>query len=521
MDTRRGFLLASSLMKYILALDQGTTSSRAILFDHSGTIAAVAQKEFPQIFPKPGWVEHDPMDIWSTQAGVAAEVLQKAKITASDIAAIGITNQRETTIVWDRKTGKPIHHAIVWQDRRTASICDRLKAQKKDRMIRKKTGLVLDAYFSATKVQWILENVKGARAKAAAGELAFGTVDTWLVWNLSGGKTHVTDPSNASRTMLFNIVKGEWDEELLTLFKVPRSMLPEVRSSSEVYSYTSLLGGKIPISGIAGDQQAALFGQVCTQPGMVKNTYGTGCFMLMNTGEKPIRSKNNLLTTVAWRIGNRTVYALEGSIFIAGAVVQWLRDGLGIIRQSSEVEALAASVPDTGGVYLVPAFAGLGAPHWDPYARGTLVGLTRGSTRAHIARAALEGIALQVVDILKAMEADSGIRMKQLRVDGGACANNLLMQMQSDLLNLPVVRPQIAETTALGAAYLAGLAVGFWRNQAEIGKQWKKNRTFKPRMKNSSRTLISKGWQRAIAKSKAWQEPDEASTRQKKATKSS
>ncbi len=493
-------------MTHILALDQGTTSSRAIVFDHAGSIVAVAQKEFPQIFPKPGWVEHDPGDIWSTQAGVAAEALTKAGVTAADINAIGITNQRETTVVWDRATGAPICNAIVWQDRRTAAICDRLRAQKLDRVIRRKTGLVIDAYFSATKIQWILQNVKGARAKAKAGQLAFGTVDSWLVWKLTGGTIHVTDVSNASRTMLFNIAKGEWDDELLKIFGVPRSMLPEVRSSSEVYGNTTLFGSSIPIAGIAGDQQAALFGQVCTKPGMVKNTYGTGCFMLMNTGTKPVASKNNLLTTVAWRIGDRTEYALEGSIFIAGAVVQWLRDGLEFFRTSSEVEALAASVPDTGGVYLVPAFAGLGAPHWDQYARGTMVGLTRGTTRAHIARAALEGIALQVMDVLKAMEADSGIKLKELRVDGGASANDLLMQLQADLLNVPVVRPRVAETTALGAAYLAGLAVGFWKNQADIARQWQVDKRFTPTMKAAARTKMAAGWKRALDRSKAWEE---------------
>jgi glycerol kinase len=493
-------------MKYILALDQGTTSSRAIVFDHGGSIVAVAQKEFPQIFPKPGWVEHDPRDIWSTQASVASEALEKANLRGSDVAAIGITNQRETTLVWDRKTGEPVCNAIVWQDRRTASICDRLKKQKLDRVIRKKTGLVVDAYFSATKVQWILQHVKGARARAKAGELAFGTVDSWLVWNLTRGMVHVTDASNASRTMLYDIRKGDWDDQLLEIFGVPRSMLPEVRSSSEVYGETTLLGAPIPIAGIAGDQQAALFGQVCTKPGMVKNTYGTGCFMLMNTGTKPIVSKNNLLTTVAWRIGSRTDYALEGSIFIAGAVVQWLRDGLGIIRSSAEVEALAASVPDTHGVYLVPAFAGLGAPHWDQYARGAIVGLTRGSTRAHIARAALEGIALQVMDVLKAMEADAGIRLKELRVDGGACSNNLLMQLQADLLNCPVVRPKVAETTALGAAYLAGLAVGYWKNQADIAQQWQADRRFKPAMKPAARKKMAAGWEKALGRAKAWEE---------------
>jgi glycerol kinase len=394
----------------------------------------------------------------------------------------------------------------VWQDRRTAGICDRLRARKLDRVIRRKTGLVLDAYFSATKVQWILENVKGARARAKAGELAFGTVDSWLVWNLTGGKVHVTDASNASRTMLFDISKGEWDDELLKLFGVPRSMLPEARSSSEVYGVTKLLGTPIPIAGIAGDQQAALFGQACTKPGMAKNTYGTGCFMLMNTGTKRIASKNNLLTTVAWRVGDRTEYALEGSIFIAGAVVQWLRDGLEFFRSAAEIEALAAGVSDTGGVYLVPAFAGLGAPHWDQYARGTIVGLTRGSTKAHIARAALEGIVLQVMDVLKAMEADAGIKLKELRVDGGASANDLLMQLQADLLNVPVVRPKVAETTALGAAYLAGLAVGFWKNQADIARQWQVDKRFKPAMKTTARTKITKGWVRALGRAKAWED---------------
>ncbi|MGZ3573158.1 MAG: glycerol kinase GlpK [Gemmatimonadaceae bacterium] len=493
-------------MKYILSLDQGTTSSRAILFDHAGSIVAVAQKEFPQIFPKPGWVEHDPRDIWSSQAGVAAEVLTKASVGAADVAGIGITNQRETTLVWDRFTGKPIHNAIVWQDRRTAGVCDRLRARKLDKMIRRKTGLVIDAYFSATKVQWILQNVGRARERAKAGDLAFGTVDSWLIWNLTGGKVHVTDASNASRTMLYDISKGDWDDELLKLFGVPRSMLPEVRSSSEVYGMTNLLGTPIPIAGIAGDQQAALFGQACTKPGMAKNTYGTGCFMLMNTGTKRIASKNNLLTTVAWRIGDRTEYALEGSIFIAGAVVQWLRDGLEFFRSASEVEALAASVSDTGGVYLVPAFAGLGAPHWDQYARGTIVGLTRGTTKAHLALAALEGIAMQVMDVLKAMEADAGIKLKELRVDGGASANDLLMQLQADLLNVPVVRPKVAETTALGAAYLAGLAVGFWKNQADIARQWQVDKRFKPAMKTAARSKITKGWERALSRAKAWEE---------------
>jgi len=490
---------------HILAIDQGTTSSRAILFDRRLRAISVAQQEFTQHFPKPGWVEHDPRDIWSTQLGVAAEALTKANAAAADVAAIGITNQRETTVVWDRETGEPICNAIVWQDRRTANICDRLRARKMDRVIRRKTGLVIDAYFSATKVQWILQNVTGARQRAKAGELAFGTVDSWLVWNLTAGKVHVTDASNASRTMLYDISKGDWDDELLKLFGVPRSMLPEVRSSSEVYGQTKLFGTPIPIAGIAGDQQAALFGQACTKAGMAKNTYGTGCFMLMNTGTKRIASKNNLLTTVAWRIGDRTDYALEGSIFIAGAVVQWLRDGLEFFRSAGEIEALAASVDDTGGVYLVPAFAGLGAPHWDQYARGTIVGLTRGSTKAHIARAALEGIVLQVMDVLKAMEADSGIKLKELRVDGGASANDLLMQLQADLLNVPVVRPKVAETTALGAAYLAGLAVGFWNSQEDIARQWQVDKRFTPAMKPGERKRIAGGWVRALSRAKAWE----------------
>jgi glycerol kinase len=490
-------------MKYILALDQGTTSSRAIIFDHAGSIRAVAQKEFPQIFPKPGWVEHNPNDIWSTQAGVAAEALTNAGLAAKDIAAIGITNQRETTVVWDRTTGKPVCNAIVWQDRRTASICDRIKKDGLAGLIRKKTGLVVDAYFSGTKLQWILKHIKGAREKAKAGALAFGTVDSWLIWNLTRGKKHVTDPSNASRTMMFNIRTGDWDDELLEIFEVPRSLLPEVRSSSEVYGEASLFSDSIPIAGIAGDQQAALFGQVCIRPGMVKNTYGTGCFMLMNTGATPINSKNNLLTTVAWRIGNHTEYALEGSIFIAGAVVQWLRDGLGIIKSSAEVETLAAQVPDAGGVYLVPAFSGLGAPHWDQYARGLIAGITRGTTSAHIARAALEGIAFQVMDVLKAMEADSAIRLKELRVDGGACANNLLMQFQSDLLGVPVVRPKISETTALGAAYLAGLAVGYWKNQSEIRDQWRMDRKFLPKMKAAPRRQLCEGWANSLARTRS------------------
>ncbi len=495
-------------MKYILALDQGTTSSRAIVFDRQGAIVAVAQQEFRQIFPRPGWVEHDANEIWASQSHVAAEALLKAALTSTDIAAIGITNQRETTVVWDRKTGQPICPAIVWQDRRTAGICDRLKKAGQAALIRRKTGLVVDAYFSGTKLQWILQNVPGAKARARAGELAFGTVDSWLVWNLTGGRVHVTDVSNASRTMLFNLKTCDWDEDLLKLFGVPRSMLPTVRASSEVYGECTQWGGAIPIAGIAGDQQAALFGQVCTQPGMVKNTYGTGCFMLMNTGTKPIASKNNLLTTVAWRVGGRTEYALEGSIFIAGAVVQWLRDGLGLIKTAPEVEALAAQVADTGGVFLVPAFAGLGAPHWDQYARGLLAGVTRGTTSAHLARAALEGIAYQVHDVLRAMQSDSGIKLKELRVDGGACANNLLMQFQADVLGVPVVRPRVAETTALGAAYLAGLAVGYWADVAEIGAQWQADRRFVPVMKPAQRKKLLGGWEKALARAKRWEDAE-------------
>jgi glycerol kinase len=493
-------------MKYILALDQGTTSSRAIVFDQRGAVIATAQQEFRQIFPKPGWVEHDPQEIWATQSNVAAQAILKAGLTATDIAAIGITNQRETTVVWERATGKPIANAIVWQDRRTAAACDRLKARGLAPKIRRKTGLVVDAYFSGTKLQWILQHVPDAKARARAGELAFGTIDSWLIWNLTGGQRHVTDASNASRTMLFNIHQGDWDRELLGLFGVPRAMLPEVRSSSEVYGETTLFGGAIPIAGIAGDQQAALFGQACTRPGMVKNTYGTGCFMLMHTGEKPIASKNHLLTTVAWRIGDRTEYALEGSIFIAGAVVQWLRDGLGIIASSGEIEPLAAQVPDNGGVYLVPAFAGLGAPHWDPYARGTIIGLTRGATRAHVARAALEGIAYQVRDVLHAMESDARIRLKELRVDGGACANNLLMQFQADLLGVPVVRPRVSETTALGAAYLAGLGAGFWKDQREIAAQWQADRRFVPVANRVRRKKLMASWTKALARAKHWVE---------------
>ena len=493
-------------MKYILSLDQGTTSSRAIIFDINGSVVASAQKEFQQIFPKPGWVEHDPREIWASQSGVAAEVVARAGIAPSHLAGIGITNQRETTIVWDRHTGEPVYNAIVWQDRRTAAACDKLRTDGLASLIRKKTGLVLDAYFSATKIQWILQHVPGAKRRAKAGDLLFGTVDSWLIWKLTRGRTHVTDVSNASRTLLMNLRTGDWDNELLGLFDIPRSMLPRIASSSEVYDETDLLLAKVPIAGIAGDQQAALFGQVCSRPGMVKNTYGTGCFMLMHTGTKLVPSKHNLLTTVAWRIGGQMEYALEGSVFIAGAVVQWLRDGLHIIRNSSEVEALASKVPDTGGVYLVPAFAGLGAPHWDAYARGAMLGITRGTTSAHIARAALEGIAYQVGDILHCMEADSGIRLKELRVDGGASRNNLLMQFQADLLGVPVVRPKVSETTALGAAYLAGLAVRFWKSRSEIAAQWQVDQRFEPGMKSARRAVLVAGWRKALSRAKQWEE---------------
>lgn len=494
------------ITQYVLALDQGTTSSRAIIFDKAGAIVAIAQKEFRQIFPSPGWVEHDASEIWSSQLGVAAEAVAKAGLKGTNIAAIGITNQRETTIVWDRRTGKPVYNAIVWQDRRTAAYCDELKAAGHEQMIREKTGLVIDAYFSATKVRWILENVEGAREKAAQGQLAFGTVDAWLVWNLTEGKTHATDITNASRTMLFNIHTQQWDEELLSLFDIPATMLPEVKQSSEVIAETtsSIFSVTIPIAGIAGDQHAALFGQMCTSPGMVKNTYGTGCFMLMNIGEQPIISQNNLVTTIAWKINGKVEYALEGSIFIAGAVVQWLRDGLGIIRSSSEVEGLAAKVEHNEGVYLVPAFAGLGAPHWEQHARGTLVGMTRGTTSAHIARAALESIAYQTMEVLKAMEADAGISIKELRVDGGATNNNLLMQFQADILNTHVIRPKVTETTAMGAAYLAGLATGFWKDKEEIARQWQVDHSFTPAGKEENVHKWIRGWSHAVKAVKAW-----------------
>ncbi len=495
---------------YILALDQGTTSSRAILFDHYGNIAQKAQREFKQHYPKPGWVEHDPEEIWSSQYSVLAEVLAKNNITTQSVAAIGITNQRETVIVWDRSTGKAIHPAIVWQDRRTAEYCDKLKADGHAPLIQEKTGLVIDAYFSATKLKWILDEVPGARSLAGKGLLAFGTVDSWLVWKLSAGRLHITDTTNASRTMLFNIHKGTWDADLLKLFDIPASVLPEVRSSSEEYGHTSsfMSPGSIgmPIAGIAGDQQAALFGQLCIQPGMVKNTYGTGCFMLMCTGTQAVKSNNNLLTTIAWTRGGVTQYALEGGIFIAGAVVQWLRDGLHFIRKSAEVEKLAAQVESTEGVYMVPAFAGLGAPHWNQYARGSLFGMTRGTTKAHIARAALDSIAYQTYDVLMAMQADSSIPMKELRVDGGATANDQLMQFQSDILGAPVIRPTVTETTALGAAYLAGLATGYWSSEEELQKQWAVDRRFDPAMEAGEAERLLKGWQRAVKAAIAWTE---------------
>jgi glycerol kinase len=488
------------MSKYILSLDQGTTSSRAIIFNEKGEIISVAQKEFAQIFPQPGWVEHDAIEIWDTQFIVAVDALHKANLKATDIAAIGITNQRETTVVWDRNTGKPIYNAIVWQDRRTASFCDELKANGHADLIKQKTGLVIDAYFSGTKVKWILDNVAGAREKAAKGELCFGTIDSWLVFKLTNGRMHVTDVSNASRTMLCNIGTTHWDGELEKLLDVPGNMLPQIRSSSEVYGHVENLEplNGIRIAGIAGDQQAALFGQLCTQPGMVKNTYGTGCFMLMNTGEQMVMSKNNLLTTIAWKVNDITQYALEGSVFVAGAVVQWLRDGLGIIKTSSDVEALANKVDSNGGVYVVPAFVGLGAPYWDQDARGSITGLTRGSNASHIARAAVESIAYQTCDVLKAMEADSNISIKELRVDGGATANNMLMQFQADMLNTTVVRPVITETTALGAAYLAGLAVGFWSSIESLQQQWQLQQKFVPNTTEENRTTLINGWKTAV-----------------------
>ena len=493
-------------MSYILALDQGTTSSRALLFDRDGRIKGVAQREFRQLFPKPGWIEHDPEELWSSQAGVAVEVLAAAGVRTRDVAAIGITNQRETTIVWDRTTGRPIANAIVWQDRRTADVCDRLRSEGAEPLFRERTGLVLDAYFSGTKLAWILDNVDGARMRAEAGDLAFGTVDSWLLWKLTDGRLHITDASNASRTLLFNIHTLQWDDELLRTLHVPRSVLPDVRSSSEIYGeVTATLGlQSVAVAGIAGDQQAALFGQMCTSPGLTKNTYGTGCFMLQYTGAKARASQHQLLTTIAWSRNDGAEYALEGSVFVAGAVVQWLRDGLGIIRSSSEVEALALSVPDNGGVVFVPAFTGLGAPHWDQYARGAIVGLTRGTTAAHIARAALESIAFQSADLLDAMQADAGVRLAELRVDGGGARNDLLMQFQSDLIAAPVVRPEIIETTALGAAYLAGLAVGFWKSRDEIANQWRAERRFEPAMPATRVRDLRGRWTQALERAKSW-----------------
>ena len=492
--------------KLILALDQGTTSSRAILFNKSGEIKFVSQKSFEQIFPTPGWVEHDPNEIWSSQISVAAEVIAKAGISGLEVAAIGITNQRETTVVWDRHTSEPIYNAIVWQDRRTSKYCDELKSQGHTDEIKQKTGLVLDAYFSATKLKWILDNVEGAREKAEAGDLCFGTVDTWLIWKLTRGKMFITDVSNASRTMMFNIRTMDWDDDLLKLFNIPRAILPEVKQSSEVYGETSttLFSTKIPIAGIAGDQQAALFGQMCTKPGMVKNTYGTGCFLLMNTGNEAVYSKNNLLTTVAWKINGEVSYALEGSVFVGGAAIQWLRDGLKIIHDSSEVSTLAETVEDNGGVYFVPALTGLGAPYWDQYARGTIIGVTRGTTDGHIARATLEGIAFQVYDIVKAMEADAETQSTELRVDGGASASNLLMQIQSDLFGFKIIRPKTLETTALGAAYLAGLAVGFWESIDEIQSQWIIEKEFTPKEDKSKIDNMVSFWHKAVKRSQAW-----------------
>ena len=497
------------MKKYILSFDQGTTSSRAILFDKAGTIIATAQQEFTQIFPKSGWVEHDAMEIWGTQSGVARQVLEETGTRPDEVAAIGITNQRETTVVWDKNTGRPVHNAIVWQCRRTASICDELKAKGWTDTIRKKTGLIIDAYFSGTKIKWILDNVAGARERAERGELLFGNIDTWLIWNLTRGKVHVTDYSNASRTMLFNINTLQWDDEILTELNIPRSMLPEVKPSSCVYGKTderTFGGADIPIAGAAGDQQAALFGQACFEAGMAKNTYGTGCFMLMNTGTAPIISKNGLLTTIAWGIGDTVTYALEGSIFVAGAAVQWLRDQLRLVYDAAETEYYAERVEDTNGVYVVPAFTGLGAPYWDMYARGAIVGLSRGAKREHIVRATLESIAYGTRDVLSAMEKDSGIMLKALKVDGGAAVNNFLMQFQADILNVPVHRPQVLETTALGAAYLAGLAVGFWKDMEEIKRNWAVDRAFTVQMDEAARTQRYAGWQKAITRAMDWEE---------------
>lgn len=493
-----------------MALDQGTTGSRAIIFNHNGTIVSTASKEFKQIYPKPGWVEHDPMEIWSSQVEAAKTALDKAGLEAVDIAAIGITNQRETTIVWDKKTGKPVYNAIVWQCRRTAPICDQLKKKGLAEIIQKKTGLVVDAYFSGTKIKWILDNVDGVREKAKKGEVLFGTVDSWLIWNLTKGKVYVTDYSNASRTMLFNIHNLDWDEEILTELGIPREILPKVLPSSHIYGNTDkeIFGREIPISGDAGDQQAALFGQACYEPGMAKNTYGTGCFILMNTGEKIIPSKNGLLTTIAWGVNGKVEYALEGSIFIGGAVVQWLRDELGLIKNSKEIEKYSLKVKDTNGVYLVPAFVGLGAPYWDMYARGIIVGLTRGAKKEHILRAAEESIAYQSRDVLEVIQKDAGIDLKKLKVDGGAARDNFLMQFQSDILGVPVVRPKVVETTALGAAYLAGLAVGYWKDKEEIAQKWKVDREFSPNMNEKTKEKLYKGWKKAVSRSLNWEEKE-------------
>ena len=495
--------------KYILALDQGTTSSRAIIFNHNGEIVKTAQSEFTQYYPKSGWVEHDPMEIWGSQSGVAREVLETAGIRPEEISAIGITNQRETTVVWDKTTGKPVYNAIVWQCRRTVDICNDLKAKGLEDYVKKNTGLLIDAYFSGTKIKWILDNVEGARKKAEAGELLFGTIDTWLIWNLTRGKVHVTDYSNASRTMIYNIKDLKWDEKMLKELDIPISMLPEVKSSSEVYGTTDIRtfgGSEIPIAGIAGDQQAALFGQTCFKPGMAKNTYGTGCFMLMNTGEDMVTSENGLLTTIAWGINGKVEYALEGSIFVAGALIQWLRDELRILNDAKDSEYFATKVEDSNGVYIVPAFVGLGAPYWDMNARGTIVGLSRGSNRSHIIRAALEAIAFQTKDVLKAMESDSGIQLKELKVDGGAVENNFLMQFQADILGVPVIRPNIIETTGLGAAYLAGLAVGFWKDKEEITQKWSEDKTFTSEMEEEKKIKLYKGWKKAVERSLRWEE---------------
>ncbi|WP_185872890.1 glycerol kinase GlpK [Blattabacterium cuenoti] len=493
------------MKQYVLSLDQGTTSSRAIIFDKSGNIISIAQREFTQIYPYPGWVEHNAEEIWSTQASVALEAILKANLEGENIASIGITNQRETTVIWDKTTGEPIFNAIVWQDRRTSNYCDQIKKDGLTEMIRNKTGLIIDPYFSATKIKWILDNIPGARNKADSGSLAFGTIDSWLIWNLTGKVIHVTDVTNASRTMLFNINTLNWDQDLINLFDIPKNMLPQVKSSSEIFGYTTghILSHKIPISGIAGDQQSALFGHMCTKIGMVKNTYGTGCFMLMNVGDKPVFSQNNLITTIAWQIKDKVQYALEGSVFIAGAIIQWLRDGLGLLSSSNEAEILASSVEDTEGMYMVPAFSGLGAPYWDQQARGTIVGITRGTSSAHFVRAALESIAFQNMDVLKAMEADSGISIKEIRVDGGATVNKLLMQFQSDILNVRVVKSKISELTAAGAAYLAGLAVNYWSSLKDIQNQWQLERIFKPK-EMSSRLERIQGWKRAVKTTRSW-----------------